>query len=70
MLPQKSGLVGERLVDHRWVVDLEVIGVVVPGLAAGRPPGRQLDVLGVDEVLSVAHAHQQWHGDVAGVPER
>ena len=70
MLLQKSGLVGERLVDQRWMVDLEVIGVVVAGDAAGRPPGRQLDVLGIDQVLPVAHAHQQRRGDVACVPER
>ena len=70
MLPQKGGLVGERLVDQRRMVDLEVVGVVVARLAAGRPPGRQLNVFGVDEVLAVAHAHQQWRGDLARVPER
>jgi len=70
MLSQESGLVGQRLLDQRWMVDLEVVGVVVAGFAAGRPPGRQLDVFGVDEIFPIAHAHQHGGGDVADVPER
>ena len=70
MLLQKGGLVGERPADQRWVVDLEVIGVVVEGDAPGRSPRGQLDVFRVDQVFPVADAHEQRRADVARVPER
>ena len=50
--------------DQRRMVDLEVIRVVVAAIAAGRPRAASSNVLRVDEVLAIAHAHQQRRGDV------
>src|SRR6185312_15536966 len=68
MLRKESGLVGQRPLDQRPMVDREMIGVVVADLAARRPPGREFHVLGVDEILPVAYANQKRGGDVSRVP--
>ncbi len=58
MLQKEGGLVGERLLDQRRVIDLEMVGVVVTCSAARCPARSQLNVFGIDEGFAVADAHQ------------
>ena len=58
MLQKEGGLVGERLLDQRRVVDLEMVGVVVACSAARRPARSQLNVFGIDESFAIADTHQ------------
>jgi hypothetical protein len=59
MLLKKGSLVGQHRGHQRRVVDREVVGVVVPGDAAGCAAGDQRGVCGVHQVLPVANADEQ-----------
>ena len=58
MLQKEGGLVGERLLDQRRVIDLEMVGVVVTWQRRAVPGARPAQRSGIDQVLPVADAHQ------------
>src|SRR5882672_12272408 len=59
MLREEGDLVGDHELDHRRVIDREMVGIVVAGDAAPRLLGHPDGDGGIHQVLAVADADQQ-----------
>lgn len=66
---QEGDLVGQYVFHDRWMVDVEMVGVVPAGLTSRGPARNKLNVFRRDEGFALAHAYQQRRGDPAGMPE-
>src|SRR5271165_189381 len=66
MLPQEGRLVGKQVGNQRWMVDREMVAVVVSRDTAGCLPGDILGMARIHQRLASRYAYQQRRRDAAG----